>query len=824
MNLLNRYMAISVWITPFLFFIPEGSAGITFNLHALELGYPDKQSVDLSQFTKENSQLPGTYRVSVEVNGTHLPETQDITFVGGDDKKLVAQLTSAMLKSWGVNISAFPSLAQLPETQTFHDPGRFIPMASTDFIFNKLLLKVSIPQAALLQQAKDYIPPEKWDEGIPAAMLNYALSGAKTSASGNGANENYYANLQSGFNAGAWRVRNYSTWNYDNQKGSQWDSVNTWVQRNIVSLRSQFTLGESYTPSDIFGSVQFRGAQLTSDDNMLPDSLRGFAPVIRGIAQSNAQVTVRQNGYTIYQTYVAPGAFTLSDLYPTSASGDLNVTIKETDGSEHSFIQPFSAVPVMQREGRLKYAVTAGKYRSSNDADSSREPEFTQMTASYGLPHAITLYGGTLYSADYQSTAIGSGLGLGVVGSVSADLTVSHTVQENNKSLRGQSWRIQYAKDIQSTGTTFTLAGYRYSTKEFYSFQDANELSYSGDGDAKQQKLQMDISQSLSDFGSFFLSGYQQSYWNRSGYERTVSSGWNFSAQGINYSLNWSYSDSPESGNTSQQQIAFSMQVPLSRFLPDAWANYTLNTARHGDTRQQAGLSGTALDDNNLSYSVTQSYTNHNNGSSGSADARYKSAAGEFSAGYNYDDNSHQVNAGLSGGVVAWQQGIVLSQPLGESVALLSAPGAGNVKVQNNTGLYTDRRGYGVVPYVTPYHNNRIALDTSTLGDNVDIDNAVVNVIPTEGAVVLANFTSRTGKRALLTLSYNGGGVPFGATVRNRDGSEGIVAEDSQVYLTGLSEQGALEVSWNGKPQCHVHYTLPSRQTAPVIMFNEECR
>lgn len=39
---------------------------------------------------------------------------------------------------------------------------------------------------------------------------------------------------------------------------------------------------------------------------MLPDSQKGFAPTIRGIARTNAQVTVRQNGYVLYQTYVTP--------------------------------------------------------------------------------------------------------------------------------------------------------------------------------------------------------------------------------------------------------------------------------------------------------------------------------------------------------------------------------------------------------------------------------------------------------------------------------------------------------------------------------------
>lgn len=56
--------------------------------------------------------------------------------------------------------------------------------------------------------------------------------------------------------------------------------------------------------------------QLASDDNMLPNSQRGFAPTVRGIANSSAIVTIRQNGYVIYQSNVPAGAFEINDLYP----------------------------------------------------------------------------------------------------------------------------------------------------------------------------------------------------------------------------------------------------------------------------------------------------------------------------------------------------------------------------------------------------------------------------------------------------------------------------------------------------------------------------
>ncbi|HDH1793650.1 long polar fimbrial outer membrane usher protein [Klebsiella quasivariicola] len=822
-------LALLLIMVLLLGYLRHAEARETFNTHALELDSPGQAVVDLSAFSEADGQLPGTYRVTVYVNGEQQGEAQDIAFVAGPDKKLIAQFTPAMLKAWGVNTAAFPALTALPADKPLEDIGRYIPMASSELRFSKLQLNLSIPQAAMSATARGWVDPSEWDEGVPAALLNYNLSGSNTWRDGeNGSDDNYYANLQSGLNLGAWRLRNYSTWNYDEDNGSHWDSVNTYLQRDIQRLQGQLTLGDSYTPSDIFDSVQFRGAQLASDDNMLPDSLRGFAPIIRGIAQSNAQVTIKQNGYTIYQSYVAPGAFAISDLYPTSGSGDLEVTIKEADGSERTFIQPFSAVPIMQREGRLKYALTAGKYRSGNS--DSDEPEFGQITAIYGLPNAITIYGGTLYSEDYQSGAAGLGFGLGELGSVSADITAAHTTLNNDETHDGQSYRVQYSKDFQATDTSFTLAAYRYSTEGFYTFQEANDLrSDSDDGWRltynKRQKLQLDLTQSIGSYGSFFVSGYQQDYWHEDGYERTLSTGWNGNINGISYSVSYSYSDYPDSTQPADQQLAFSIQVPLSRFMPNAWASYSVNTAKHGDTRQQVGLNGTALADNNLSYSLQQSYTNHGTGGSGNINADYKGGQGEITGGYNYDDDTQQVNYGLKGGIVVHSHGITLSQPLGDSLAIVKAPGADDAKVQNNTGVYTDWRGYAVVPYVNAYRKNRIALDTSTLGDGVDIDTAVQTVTPTQGAVVMADFNTRVGRRVLMTLLYRGLPVPFGAQAKMKEGGSGIVGDDGQVYLTGVPDEGDITVNWNGKQQCVVHYRLPeSAANAPVTETEQECR
>ncbi|MGC6745544.1 fimbria/pilus outer membrane usher protein [Escherichia coli] len=188
--------------------------------------------------------------------------------------------------------------------------------------------------------------------------------------------------------------------------------------------------------------------QLASDDNMLPNSQRGFAPTVRGIANSSAIVTIRQNGYVIYQSNVSAGAFEINDLYPSSNSGDLEVTIEESDGTQRRFIQPYSSLPMMQRHGHLESIARPLDAIALMQTVIARNPNLLETTAIYGLNNTFTLYGGLLGSEDYYALGIGIGGTLGALGALSMDINRADTQFDNQHSFHGYQWRTQYIKDI----------------------------------------------------------------------------------------------------------------------------------------------------------------------------------------------------------------------------------------------------------------------------------------------------------------------------------------------------------------------------------------
>lgn len=829
---------------------------------------------DLSRF-EGDGQAPGTYRVDVYLNNNFVA-TRDVDFKAaaakspsanqngtGDGTGLTPCLTIKSLDAMGVNVQAFPAL-KTGTPDTCVDIAQAIPAANTTLNFEQLRLDISVPQAAMNNRVRGYIPPEQWDEGINALLLNYNFTGSDShdrSSTTGGVDHNYFLGLNGGINLGPWRLRDYSTWNYSHTAqgdAHDWQHISTYVERTVKSLKGELTAGDTYTTSDVFDSLGIRGVQLASDDNMLPDSQRGFAPTVRGIANSNAQVTVKQNGYTIYQSYVSPGAFEINDLFPTSSSGDLTVEVKESDGSVNRYVVPYSAVPVLQREGRIKYAVAAGEYRSNSDQQD--DVNLAQGTLIWGLSHGITAYGGMQWSERYHALAMGLGVNMGDYGALSMDITQARSELADDSTHRGQSLRFLYAKSLNDIGTNIQLLGYRYSTKGFYTLEDTTYHQMDGytvetqDGPVEEEpdisdyynlyynkrgKAQINISQQIGEQGSVFVTASRQSYWNTDKTESLLQLGYNGNVGDVSYSLSYNYSKSPGL-DKADNIFSLSMSLPLGQWLSagsdstqptnNMYATYSASTDDHGNMTQNAGVSGTLLEDNNLSYSVQQGYQNHGGGANGTASMQYDGAYGQANVGYNYSSNGdyQQVNYGLSGGLVAHRHGITLSQPLGDTNVLISAPGAAGVSVDGNDGVRTDWRGYAVVPYATTYRRNRMALDTGSLPDDVDIDEAVTNVVPTKGALVKAEFKASVGQRALITLLHNGKPVPFGATVsRSDEGSSSIVGDDGQVYLSGLSQDGALTVQWGDGDdrRCTANYHLPEQtESQPVSRVKGVCQ
>ena len=783
---------------------------------------------DLSWVNTGSALPPGEYNINVYINKNYA-FTGNVIFAvdksNGQDIT-AACLTASQFNALGVDMAQAQGVS-LPLVKQCYFLNTLFPGSSTDYEPRTLTLNITLPQSMMRNLPRGYVSPESWEHGIHAGWLNYVINGSNNTYRGNNKTreQQLFASLNSGINIGAWRLRDYTTWTKDT---NELKHVQTWLQRDVPALGAQLYAGETYTSSQIFDSIGVRGLALKTDDNMLPASLNGYAPEVRGIARSNAVVTVRQNGNVIYQTSVSPGPFVLSDLYPTSSGGDLSVTIRENDGYETQFSVPFASVPNLVRSGQAKYALSAGKFQPVNNQNA---PTFAQGELFYGWRYGLTFYGGAQLSERYRGVAAGIGQNLGRFGAYSLDITHAQSQLADDKHYTGDSIRLRYSKLLNDIGTRVNFYSLRYSTQGFYNLSDTAYKRMSGgkpeqivaaDGTvttryenlydlrmSRKARNQLQLTQPMDKYGSLSLSWDQQTYWHTSKTTQGIQFAWNTTLRSA--SLGVSFQRSTSLYDDSKDNIlALSLSIPFGNPKNSTRARFSTTQGKSAGTTYSGGVSGYVPGQDELYYSVNQRYSARQ-AYGGDTALQYKNQRGQYNLGYSYGRDARNLSYGISGGAVLHEDGLTLSQPLGNTNILIKAPGASEVAVLNHRSIKTDSRGYAVIPYATPYRINRVGLDTTTTANDVEPDNAIISKTPTDGALVRATIATQQGAKAMIVLRQNGTVLPFGTVVALEDSEvSSIVGDGGSVYLSGLPMKGTLNAVWgkDNMARCSVRFQL----------------
>ncbi|MDV8157847.1 fimbria/pilus outer membrane usher protein [Acinetobacter bereziniae] len=833
-----------------------------FNPAFLTDSLSNTQVADLSKLESSQQQLPGVYRVELYANEQYVL-TRDVQFVEKqhtqDQTGLAPCLDVKLLERIGVNIEGYPQLLTA-ENQQCLDITKLIEGAGSRFEFDKQKLYLNLPQVSLKNQIQGYVSPEQWDHGINAMFLNYRMSGYNNLDS-TAKSKGLFVNVDTGANLGSWQLRNSGNFNYNSRNNAskhEWINLNTYLQKSLIPIKSQLRIGDGISEGTIFDSFGYRGVELSTANAMYPDSQQGYAPSVRGIAKSNAKVIIRQNNNIIYQINVASGPFLIQDLNPAYGSGDLHVSVEESDGSIQSYLVPYSSLPVLQREGRTHYSILAGDYRDG--LPSSKDSKtVVQAAAVHGLKRGLSVYAGSQLSKNYQSALLGFGSNMGKYGAFSFDLTHANSTLIDDSKHSGESIRFLYSKSLLRSGTSFQLLGYRYSTRGFYTLNDVFYGQMSdryGEGETqdgnsanvgianngydlnhpKKGRLQANISHSLGRYGSLYFAANQQSYWGKSQKDEWFQAGYNGAWNGVSYSLSMSrniFSQADKANMVYTANIAFPLDRLRSKanFRNDVLGNTyaTMSTTQNseGNNSYQAGINGTLLKGRNLSYSIRQGYVTDQS-SAGAVSVNYNGAYSNVGAAYSYDGNNNSFSYSAVGGMLLHKDGLTFGQLLGDTSILVKAPGAKGVRVENYNGVKTDWRGYAILPYASEYRLNRVALDSNSFDSNFDISSNVNNVIPIRGAISRATFETSIGIRALINITYKGQPIPYASIVTeaNRK-SSGMATEQGRVYMTGLPLKGKLEVTWGDATEqnCVANYDMGIADSSfAVQQFDVECR
>ncbi len=364
---------------------------VEFNTDVLDID--DRKNINLSHFRQVGYVLPGEYTLSININGREISE-QVISFKPSpdDEGKSIACVTSDLVEKFSLKKTIREGLKWTPDGCLIMSSLEGVTV-ETDL--SNSTLNIGIPQIYLEYADANWDPPSRWEDGITGGMLDYNLN-LSASNSRNGLDKGLTGNGTAGFNYGAWRIR--GDWQLQNMLAERQQNSSgnfTWTRyfayRAIRDWKARLTLGEDYLSSDIFDSFRYAGVSLRSDENMLPPSLRGYAPEVSGVADSNATVRISQQGRVIYETQVARGPFSIQDL-SSWVSGTLDVEVIEQDGTTRRFQVSTATIPYLTRPGAVQYKLTSG--RTTDWEHHADGPAFMSGEASWGVTNGWSLYGG----------------------------------------------------------------------------------------------------------------------------------------------------------------------------------------------------------------------------------------------------------------------------------------------------------------------------------------------------------------------------------------------------------------------------------------------
>ena len=767
------------------------------------------KDIDISWLENGAEITPGTYRVTIFINEKKT-KAYTVQFVQHKDNILPC-IPTDVFRYVTLNESDLPE--KWREARCI-DVFSVFKGATAKYDYDSETLRITVPQIYLASEVEGVIDPSRWDEGIDALSLNYSLSGA-TSAGKYSNYSAYYGNLQTQMRAGAWRFTTLDALSGGSNNKNKLQHLQAYAQRAVAAGLAELSLGDFSTSGSFFETVPLRGVMLKSDERMLPWSIKGYAPQISGIAYSNATITIAQNNNIIYEKNVPPGEFRITDLIAPGLGGDLEVTIRESNGIVKKFKVPYSSLPQLVRKGHINYSLAVGKIRHYA---SMNVPGLLESGLRYGLLQNLTIYGGSRLTTDKSYFSMNGGVAFNAFpGAISIELTQSSINDEalaTKNNLRDNSRvKVGLAKKISETDTFVNVSGYYHLGDSFYSLNDflaAKETkNYLAN---RNNSLEVTLSQQLMPgWGEFSLIGlwekknYSDGWGGRSSYLLGYRNNYDF----VNYSL--SVNKTYTAFGNSDTAFFANVSMPL------------------GYTKKSPPVLRAAVSYNNEQAKLTTSVNGSHQGknySSGFSSYFSQTSTKQSDFGinvshtdtvlqkgisFNQRKNGYGFSGAVSGAVLVHAEGVQLAPYLGDTVALLKAHGGEGATVSGNIYSKIKKNGYGLLPNLSPYEENRLSLDTkgSPLGFDTGDDEYII--VPTAGAVIKVEYKSNAQyKNNFLARvkDVNGKVLPFGTRIQDEKGKTlGMVGQAGIVIISLPDKWQPVVAKWkkdNKTKSCYI--------------------
>jgi len=727
--------------------------------------------------------LPGESSVMLFVNGNSRGRVRVRFDEAGTlcaDRSFLQMAGIELPAGYADNVACYDLHRALPRAEIQPEPGE-----------GKVILVVP-PEALSLPRAED----GHWQHGGVAGMLNYDVQYLSSSGSAGGLNFGQLG-TEAGFNAGDWIVRSRQTFTRFNGD----DCIHyqgAYAQRSFVGIKKVLQVGQISLSNSLFGAGQVVGFQLFPESALT--SGQDGAGLVEGVAQTQSVVEVRQSGVLVYSTAVPAGPFRLQGFSLLNTRTDLVVTLTGSNSERRQFIVP--AATLLMHAPLVSPGLSFGVGRL--DQQDGKAPLLGTVAAGWQLTPLISLNAGALGAEPYRAGALNLDTQLLDSTLLSLQSTLAQDVDHGNtgtllSALLSHSLSERLSVNVNGRQQT---AGYRELSDALQRADMENINSQS----RSRYQWGSGINWSTEELGNLSFSWARSTTFagNNTDYLR---GGWSrqFGRAWLGVSLE--HNTGTLSGQADDRlYVSFSLPLGEGREI-----NSYLNTAKRS---ARTGIRYSDRTHQDRGWSIATDRDLRNNRSSVSGDLDWVTPLSQLSASVSHDsDNDTSWSTRASGAVVLHENGITLSPyRVADTFGIAQVGKEFGVRLDTPAGpVWTDWRGYAVIPTLNGYRRSAIQLDTRSLAKNVDISNAWQEAEIARGAISRVDFEVLRTRRVLVeVVMADGKRLPQGASVFNASGGLVTVVEDEgTVFVPDAVPGMMMEVQSSGKKVCRMKLGLP---------------
>jgi outer membrane usher protein len=574
----------------------------------------------------------------------------------------------------------------------------------------------------------------------------------------------------------------------------------TWTQDRPAQLAS-VRIGDAISAAGSWGrSLRFGGVQWATNFATRPGLVTFPLPSASAEAVLPSTVDLFVNNTLRLRRDVPTGPFTIHDLPVVSGQGEARLVVRDLLGREQVITLPYYASPRLLQQGLREYSYEMGFVRNNYGIASNDYGRFAAVaTHRLGFSDAFTGEARGELLREQQTVGVSGAWLWPTAGLFSASVAASHARRGTGElvalGFERQSRSLSIGGNVQLASQRFVQLGLQ-----------PGEL-------APRQVTQLFVGANAGGYGSLAASYTHQAYRDRDEVKLANAS----------YSI----------GLGKLGFLSFSVLRVLSGETKTSFSlNFTFvlgdrSSVSVSAARDPTGNEAVVQTQRNLppgdgfGYRIVAGATEATNSQRMGAALSVQNAFGLYSLEAARDGGQTGFRAGARGSVAMLGGDVFMSRQIGDAFAVVQVPDYPGVRVyaDNQVVGRTATNGSALVPRLRPYQKNTIRIEQADLPMDAEIDALEQDTVPYLRSGVLLQIPVRRSRGALLTVILdNGEPLPSGAVVQIAgEKNEFPAGLKGEVYVTGLSPNNRVHISWRGQ-RCEVVVPfLPTTDPLPHL-------